>query len=458
MFGAWAFANPSPTDIHRGVFVFAHLHDLDLRYHLRYVCKDPDQVIVYLFLHEKLAHFRIKKLKDILTPLGLSNMDFYDNRDDEEKRIQAERGTNFEGTLQKKQDSDADLKNCAHKILMDTTTNFDDSLYTNLNKVYYAVGRAAAEVRAAHEAGLALLKSLLNEHLDEHCKNEYEKVTNLIPWIHAEISIVACDIPEDLITYHDAKQSIEALSIEGSNVALEIELGDILGEIPRVSGGKIRVFGSKGFVPQSAWIQIGTIRDNILFGRPMNKGFYYEVVDGCGLAYNFETLIADVYLLDDPFSDVDAHTGTDMFEKCLINLLHQKSVIYIMHQLEFLSTSDLILVIKDGGIHQAGKYRDLVEDPTNHFSQDESNVASPKSDISVDDESSSTTGILEMIMVRDVKAGAECPPLPAVGSQVWLFSGRCDQNLQIKDIAKHETGTTEFCTNKKLETKESREA
>lgn len=42
-----------------------------------------------------------------------------------------------------------------------------------------------------------------------------------------------------------------------------------------------------------------------------------------------------------------------------------------------------------------------------HLSQDESNVASPRSDFSVDDESSSTTEILEMIMVRDVKAGAE---------------------------------------------------
>ncbi|GKE10869.1 hypothetical protein Tco_1414420, partial [Tanacetum coccineum] len=149
------------------------------------------------------------------------------------------------------------------------------------------------------------------------------------------------------------------------------------------------------------------------------QGFYDEVVDGCGLARDFETLIAG---------------DLSVVGKRGLN------------------------VIKDGGIHQAGKYRDLVEDPTNHFSQDESNVASPKSDISVDDESSSTTGILEMIMVRDVKARAECPPLPAVGSQVWLFSGRCDQNLQIKDIAKHETGTTEFCTNKKLETKESREA
>lgn len=41
------------------------------------------------------------------------------------------------------------------------------------------------------------------------------------------------------------------------------------------------------------------------------------------------------------------------------------------------------------------------------LSQNELNVSSPKSDFSADDTSSSTTGILEMIMVRDVKAGAE---------------------------------------------------
>ena len=38
------------------------------------------------------------------------------------------------------------------------------------------------------------------KHLAEHCKNEYEKGTNYILWILAEISIVACDIPEGITT------------------------------------------------------------------------------------------------------------------------------------------------------------------------------------------------------------------------------------------------------------------
>lgn len=46
-------------------------------------------------------------------------------------------------------------------------------------------------------------------------------------------------------------------------------------------------------------------------------------------------------------------------------------------------------------------------DADTHEDQNESNVASPKSESSADDASSSTTEILEMIMVRDVKAGAE---------------------------------------------------
>ncbi|XP_049404238.1 ABC transporter C family member 7-like [Solanum stenotomum] len=35
-----------------------------------------------------------------------------------------------------------------------------------------------------------------------------------------------------------------------------------------------------------------------------------------------------------------------MFKKCLIQLLHEKPVVYATHQLEFLDSSDLILVLQ----------------------------------------------------------------------------------------------------------------
>lgn len=40
------------------------------------------------------------------------------------------------------------------------------------------------------------LLSNSGKHLAEHCRTEYPRVPNFILWVLAEISIVACDIPE----------------------------------------------------------------------------------------------------------------------------------------------------------------------------------------------------------------------------------------------------------------------
>jgi ABC-type multidrug transport system fused ATPase/permease subunit len=53
---------------------------------------------------------------------------------------------------------------------------------------------------------------------------------------------------------------------------------------------------------------------------------------------------ADIYLFDDPFSAVDAHTGSHLFKEALRGLLCSKSVIYVTHQVEFLPSADLTLV------------------------------------------------------------------------------------------------------------------
>ena len=122
-------------------------------------------------------------------------------------------------------------------------------------------------------------------------------------------------------------------------------LCSILGEIPRISGTGSKVYGSKAYVPQSAWIQTGTIRDNVLFGKKINKAFYEDVLEACALDrdiqlwYNGDLSVvgergmnlsggqkqriqlaraiyseSDVYFLDDPFSAVDAHTGAHLFQ------------------------------------------------------------------------------------------------------------------------------------------------
>ncbi|KAL6607981.1 hypothetical protein ACP70R_041044 [Stipagrostis hirtigluma subsp. patula] len=167
----------------------------------------------------------------------------------------------------------------------------------------------------------------------------------------------------------------------------------IMGEIPRVSGAGTTIVGSMAYVPQSAWIQTGTVQDNVLFGKAMDKTLYDEVLQGCALDKDVElwangdmTMVeerglnlsggqkqriqlaralysdADIYLLDDPFSAVDAHTGAHLFKECLMRQMSSKTVIYVTHQLEFLKDADLVLVMKDGRIVQSGKYDDLIVD------------------------------------------------------------------------------------------------
>ncbi|KAF7825939.1 ABC transporter C family member 3 [Senna tora] len=171
-------------------------------------------------------------------------------------------------------------------------------------------------------------------------------------------------------------------------------LSCILGEVPKVSG-TLRVCGRKAFVGQSPWIQSGKIEENILFGDEMDRERYENVLEACSLKKDLEILPfgdqtivgerginlsggqkqriqlaralyqdADIYLLDDPFSAVDAHTGSHLFKECILGLLSSKTVIYVTHQVEFLPAADLILVMKDGKVTQCGKYNDLLNSGT----------------------------------------------------------------------------------------------
>ncbi|XP_052177409.1 ABC transporter C family member 3 isoform X2 [Diospyros lotus] len=171
-------------------------------------------------------------------------------------------------------------------------------------------------------------------------------------------------------------------------------LSCILGEIPKVSG-TIKLFGTKAYVAQSPWIQSGKIEENILFGREMDRDKYEKVLEACSLKKDLEILSfgdqteigerginlsggqkqriqiaralyqdADIYLFDDPFSAVDAHTGSHLFKECLLGQLGSKTVVYVTHQVEFLPAADLILVMKDGMITQAGKYNDILSSGT----------------------------------------------------------------------------------------------
>ncbi|XP_043715641.1 ABC transporter C family member 10-like [Telopea speciosissima] len=165
-------------------------------------------------------------------------------------------------------------------------------------------------------------------------------------------------------------------------------LAAILGEVP-LMGGTIQVYGKVAYVSQMAWIQTGTIQENILFGSAMDKQRYLEVLEKCSLVKDLEMLPfgdlteigergvnlsggqkqriqlaralyqdADIYLLDDPFSAVDAHTAMSLFNEYVMGALLGKAVVLVTHQVDFLPAFDSVLLMSDGEIlHDAPYYQ-----------------------------------------------------------------------------------------------------
>jgi len=105
-----------------------------------------------------------------------------------------------------------------------------------------------------------------------------------------------------------------------------------LGEMEKLAG-VVNTVGKLAYVPQQAWIQNATVRDNILFGQSYDRKRYNKVIDACALRADIDILSAgdlteigekginlsggqkqrislaravysdaDLYLLDDPLS------------------------------------------------------------------------------------------------------------------------------------------------------------
>ncbi|KAH0544125.1 probable multidrug resistance-associated protein lethal(2)03659 [Cotesia glomerata] len=168
-------------------------------------------------------------------------------------------------------------------------------------------------------------------------------------------------------------------------------LNAILKELP-AHEGTVDVNGKIGYASQEPWLFAGSVRQNILFGRPWDAKKYDKVVKVCQLRRDFslfpygdKTIVgergvslsggqrarinlaravysdAPLFLLDDPLSAVDAHVGKHMFEECIEKYLHGKTRILVTHQIQFLSNVEKIIVMKDGTIIAEGSYDKLVE-------------------------------------------------------------------------------------------------
>jgi len=68
---------------------------------------------------------------------------------------------------------------------------------------------------------------------------------------------------------------------------------------------------------------------------------------------------ADIYLLDDPLSAVDARVGRHLMEHCIRGILKKKLVILVTHQVYYLQKATEILKMSRGRIVERGTYKQL---------------------------------------------------------------------------------------------------
>jgi len=249
-------------------------------------------------------------------------------------------------------------------------------------------------------------------------------------------------------------------------------LAGILGEMKR-QAGSVEIAGSVGFCPQQAWIQNATLKDNVLFGLPFDQKKYDDVIRTCALTADIDVLPArdlteigekginlsggqkqrvslarsvyfdaDVVLLDDPLSAVDAHVSKYLFNRCICDALRNKTRLLVTHQLQYVSSCDQVLFVEGGRITEQGTYTELMRNKGNFFTlmstyvgqedEDDESSESEEEPLSPVGEAAATAGDQQAV----VPSGAGML-VPAAGDATKPKSTRKQRNRGLRTARSH---------------------
>jgi ABC-type multidrug transport system fused ATPase/permease subunit len=168
-------------------------------------------------------------------------------------------------------------------------------------------------------------------------------------------------------------------------------LAALLGEM-NLQSGKVRCSGSVAYCDQRAWILNDSVRGNILFGKPYDEKKFDLALYAANLEADLKALPgglntqigerginlsggqkarvalaraiyqdANIYLLDDPLSAVDAHVGEFLFQECISKTLAGKTRVLVTHHVHHLSKCDKIMMIVEGHMKFFGTYEEYAD-------------------------------------------------------------------------------------------------
>ncbi|KAL5526288.1 hypothetical protein ACEPAF_8011 [Sanghuangporus sanghuang] len=209
---------------------------------------------------------------------------------------------------------------------------------------------------------------------------EDEKKTNIAPFRVRDVNMV---VPRGRL--------VAIVGRVGSGKSSLLQ--GLIGEMRRVEG-QVQFGGRVSYCSQTAWIQNATLRDNVLFGQEFDSDKYWDAIERASLLPDLAILPdgdlteigekginlsggqkqriniaralyydADIVILDDPLSAVDAHVGKALFQDAILGALRSrgKTIILVTHALHFLSHCDYIYAMAPGNIGEHGTYEELME-------------------------------------------------------------------------------------------------
>ncbi|CAD0110783.1 unnamed protein product [Aureobasidium uvarum] len=183
----------------------------------------------------------------------------------------------------------------------------------------------------------------------------------------------------------------ELVAVIGSVGSGKTSILAALGGEMRRTSGEVTFGASRSYCPQYAWIQNATVKENITFGKPFDQDWYDAVVDACALRPDLDMLPngdlteigergitvsggqkqrlniaraiyfnADIVLMDDPLSAVDAHVGRHIMDNAICGLLRNKARVLATHQLHVLHRCDRIIWVQDGTAYKIDTFDNLM--------------------------------------------------------------------------------------------------
>lgn len=165
-------------------------------------------------------------------------------------------------------------------------------------------------------------------------------------------------------------------SCTGKSTLLKLIVGAL-----EPSRGRVDFRGTIAYMSQDSWLVAGTIEENILFGRPMEREFYERVIRACTLDVDFAmmdngdaTMIgvlgaglsggqksrvalaravysrADLYILDDPLAALDSQVQAQILERVLGSkgMLQGKTRVIVSNATAVFLCADKVLHLSNG--------------------------------------------------------------------------------------------------------------